>query len=517
MRHVDSRRIAVGLAIAAVVAMNTGCGDKTNAPTDLEHDHGDGLIQTTVWSSTHEAFVELPHLLAGVPEDVFIHLTDLHAAGPVTSGSLTLEWSDESGASFVRVVSSPERPGFYRAEVLIPSPGYWHLLLTPEGAAEPVVIDGIHVVTNPIEALHDHAEITDPVDDVITMTKPQQWRLGTVSTPVRRETFTTQVRVAATVEAPPERRVVVVTPVPGRVTLVPGRGLVVLGDRVTAGEALVAIRVPLTGDGSALAGAEADLVRAQQDLQLAEAELERARALVAADAAPARRVEEAEADVTAARARFEASRRLLAGDSDAPEMVLCAPIDGVVVAVNASPGEHIEAGDSVLTVLDPTRVWVRGRIPETALHDLPPEPVARLGMHGDVNQVCDVEGATLVYLAPEIDPASRTASVVYALDNIDNHLRVGQSLGLSLDTRTSVDGLVIPTSALVDEHGRPVVFVQTAGEIFIKRHVTVGGNDGSRCLILSGLTEGERVVARAAWAVKLAGADTAAPAHGHAH
>jgi hypothetical protein len=106
---------------------------------------------------------------------------------------------------------------------------------------------------------------------------------------------------------------------------------------------------------------------------------------------------------------------------------------------------------------------------------------------------------------------------VYAIDNDDLHLRVGQSLGLALDTVTVTDGVVVPNAALIDEHGRPVVFVQLAGDTFVKRHVTVGGNDGARSLILDGLEPGERVVARAAWAVKLAGTATAAPGHGHTH
>jgi len=129
----------------------------------------------------------------------------------------------------------------------------------------------------------------------------------------------------------------------------------------------------------------------------------------------------------------------------------------------------------------------------------------------------DIEGAELVYLAPEIDPASRTAAVVYAIDNHDLHLRVGQSLGLALDTRTVLDGLLVPSSALIDEHGRPVVFVPLDGERFVRRHVTVGGHDATHSLITSGLDDGDRVVTRAAWAVKLAGAGTAVPGHGHTH
>jgi multidrug efflux pump subunit AcrA (membrane-fusion protein) len=94
---------------------------------------------------------------------------------------------------------------------------------------------------------------------------------------------------------------------------------------------------------------------------------------------------------------------------------------------------------------------------------------------------------------------------------------VGRSVGLRLETRRTVEAVVVPSRALVDEQGRTVVFVQTGGERFEKRFVEVGGDDGSRCVILSGLTAGERVVVESAWVVKLAAADDAVPAHGHTH
>lgn len=329
------------------------------------------------------------------------------------------------------------------------------------------------------------------------------------------EDFAHPLRVAATVEAPPARRLVITTPVTGVVGPLAHGRLPVLGQTVQAGAPLLEVRVPLTGNAAELVAAEAELIRTREDLGLARAELERAESLLSAGAAARKRVDEARAAVAAQEARHQAAARLLQGSE--PARVIRAPISGVVVAVNASPGSLVPAGGAVLTVLDPSVVWVRGHIPETALDHLPPAPRARLGIHGDLNRACDIEGARLVYLAPEIDRASRTAAVVYEVDNHDLHLRPGQSLGLALSTRTSQGGMVIPRDALVDEHGRPVVYVQTGGESFVKRYLTLGGEDGRRCLVTDGLQAGERVVVQAPWAVKLAGVATQVPGHGHTH
>ena len=518
MMLISNRRLAtLGTLLGLMVAL-AGCQQSSPAHSgDDGHDHGAEMLTVTGWSNAHEAFAEFPHLLAGVPATMYLHLTELASAGPVVDGAVTLFWSDSAGGTFLRTVPAPTKPGLYQAEISLPTAGHWTLEITPAGYDEAVVLPDIHVAASSLDALHDHGAHEVEGDGEVTMTKDQQWRLGVSSTPVRRETYTQPVRVAATVEAPPERRVAVTTPVAGRVSVFADRALPTLGTTVRAGDVLLAMRVPLTGDAGALAGAESDLVRANQDLQLAERELIRAQTLLAAGAASTRRVEEAEAAVAAARATQHAASRLLDGRGDEPARQIIAPIDGVVVALHVSPGQYVEAGTPVVTILDPTQVWVRGHIPETALGDLPSAPRARLGIHGDVNTTCDIEGAALIYLAPEIDPASRTAAVIYAVDNHDLHLRPGQSLGLALDTHTTTDGLVVPTSALVDEHGRPVVFIQTAGETFVKRHVTLDGHDGHRALVATGLAEGERVVIEAAWAVKLAGADTAAPGHGHTH
>ncbi|MHB1298497.1 MAG: efflux RND transporter periplasmic adaptor subunit, partial [Gemmatimonadaceae bacterium] len=78
-------------------------------------------------------------------------------------------------------------------------------------------------------------------------------------------------------------------------------------------------------------------------------------------------------------------------------------------------------------------------------------------------------------------------------------------------------GVVIPSSAVLEEDGRPVAYVQLHGEAFEKRDLTVGGAEGGRTLVLSGIRPGEYVVTGAPYQVRLASLSTAVPAEGHAH
>jgi multidrug efflux pump subunit AcrA (membrane-fusion protein) len=80
-----------------------------------------------------------------------------------------------------------------------------------------------------------------------------------------------------------------------------------------------------------------------------------------------------------------------------------------------------------------------------------------------------------------------------------------------------VEGVIVPTAAILDENGNPIAFVQPEGETFEKRNLTLGGTDGGFTLVLSGITEGERVVTGASYQVRLASLSTTVPAHGHEH
>jgi multidrug efflux pump subunit AcrA (membrane-fusion protein) len=69
----------------------------------------------------------------------------------------------------------------------------------------------------------------------------------------------------------------------------------------------------------------------------------------------------------------------------------------------------------------------------------------------------------------------------------------------------------------MEEQGSYFCYVQTEGESFQKRELRIGGNDGQYVQVLSGVAEGERVVTKGAYNIKLSTAAGTLPAHGHEH
>ena len=118
--------------------------------------------------------------------------------------------------------------------------------------------------------------------------------------------------------------------------------------------------------------------------------------------------------------------------------------------------------------------------------------------------------------AESLNPQSRTVPITFAADNRVLGLAVGQSVFLHLLMNETKPAPVVPASAIVDDAGRPIVFVQVEGESFERRPVTVGAREGELVQV-SGVKPGEHVVTKGAHLVRLASLSTSVPAHGHVH
>ena len=88
---------------------------------------------------------------------------------------------------------------------------------------------------------------------------------------------------------------------------------------------------------------------------------------------------------------------------------------------------------------------------------------------------------------------------------------------LHVETAKATNTIAVPDSAMVEEDGQFVAFVQLAGETFEKREVNVGLRDTGFVQVLDGIKEGERVVTKGAYPIRLSSISGVIPAHGHAH
>jgi membrane fusion protein, heavy metal efflux system len=314
----------------------------------------------------------------------------------------------------------------------------------------------------------------------------------------------TTVRVSGTIEPAAGRYAEVTAPIGGLVDAASVASSPAPGQRVARGQTL-AILTPALGEGGS--------VYAAARAELAEAEDEHARAtrLYAAEAVPERRVHEARIRLTAAR---EAVAGLGGAGSSGGRLVVRSPIAGVVARRNIAPGGRVDAGTTLFTVVDPSVVWLTAQVPAADAMRVGRGTIATFRVDGSDRLF---ETVRMVSTGSLIDSLTRTVPVIYEVPNVGNAIPVGASAQVDVRTGARQSGVVIPSSAILDEDGRPVAYVQLHGEAFEKRALTLGGAEGGRTLVLSGIQPGEYVVSGAPYQVRLASLSTAVPEHGHAH
>ena len=123
---------------------------------------------------------------------------------------------------------------------------------------------------------------------------------------------------------------------------------------------------------------------------------------------------------------------------------------------------------------------------------------------------------TVLTTGAALDPTTRTVPVLLEVSNLDNRLRINESTPVELYSSEGSSSTAVPRTAVYEDAGMDVVFVQAGGESFERRIVTVGPHYNGWVAILRGLNPGERVVTTGGYHVKLA-STSAEVGHGHAH
>jgi RND family efflux transporter MFP subunit len=194
--------------------------------------------------------------------------------------------------------------------------------------------------------------------------------------------------------------------------------------------------------------------------------------------------------------------------------ILRAPIAGVLASRHATTGANVVAGSTLFEIADVTQVQVTGRIPEAQAVHAARTTAAEVEVAGREPIPIPRRATTLGRV---LDPVTRTLPIAFALDNRAFRLPLGQSVFLRLLMEESAPRVVVPLGAIVDDAGRPIVFVQIGGEAFERRPVTLGLREGDAVQVLEGIRAGERVVSKGSHLVRLASLSTQVPAHGHVH
>jgi HlyD family secretion protein len=285
-----------------------------------------------------------------------------------------------------------------------------------------------------------------------------------------------------------------------------------LGDRVRRGQLIAKIedREIVEQVRQAEAShqvAEATIRQREADLKLAETSVERSRNLYGRQLLPRQTLDDAEARYTAAVAQVDLARAQMAQSAARLQELrinlantnVTSPVDGFVARRNVDPGAWVSQNAGVASIVDISSLRLVANVVEKDL---------RMVSAGDPGLVevdafpGEVFKGRIARVSPILDPATRTAPLEVEIPNPDYRLKPGMYAKVNLEIEARENVLIVPKLAVVDSEGQRGVYQASAENRAVFRPVKVGLENNERAEILSGVDEGDVIIAAGAGALR---------------
>lgn len=166
------------------------------------------------------------------------------------------------------------------------------------------------------------------------------------------------------------------------------------------------------------------------------------------------------------------------------------PIEGIVIEKNVFEGMNVEPGKILFTITDLSHIWVLADIYEQDLASI------HMGQKAEVFIDAYPDKAfkgTITFINYVVDPSTRTTKIRIEIDNTNFLLKPAMYAKVLINDQIG-QGLALPSDALIDTGKRKIVFVEQKPGYFLPRDVQLGLKVDQYYQVLSGLSEGEKVV-----------------------
>jgi len=287
-----------------------------------------------------------------------------------------------------------------------------------------------------------------------------------------------------------------------------------IGDRVAKGGVLARVESRELQEQVRQAEASFEVARAtvrqrEADLKFAQTNLDRTRSLFERQLLPRQTLDDADARHQSAQAQLDLSRaQFTQAQARLDELKITlastdikSPVDGFVGKRLLDPGAFVSPNTAVVALVAIDRVRLVANIVEKDLRRV------RVGSAADV-EVDAFPGETfsghVARVAPVLDPATRTAQMEVEVPNRDFRLKPGMYSRVKLTVATKAQALTVPVNAVVTIEGKKGVFQVKDGatKLAAFQPIATGLEDAARIEVLSGLSDGARIVTTGAAALR---------------
>lgn len=464
-------------------------------------------LSYTIYTEKSELFAEFRSLVQGDSTKLAGHFTKLgEFFSAITEGTITLTLTvGDNVVSQASTVSSS--PGIFRYAIVPGKTGIGKMVfdIQTKDYADQIVIDNVTVFTDAKAAQAAQKEVTK--GNEISYLKEQAWKVEFANMAVTPQSFNEIIKTTGEILPAQGDEMVVTANTNGIVTSSGNKAVV--GTSVRAGEMLFIISGKNLTDGNT----ETRFTQAKVAYNKAKADFDRAQELVKDNIVSQR-------DFLETKARYETEQvnyNNLSRNYQSGGQKVGSPISGFVKNILVTEGQYVSVGDPIASISQNRSLVLKAEVSQKYFSKLPRIASANFKTAYD-NKTYSIESLNgrLLSFGKSNDVSTLFIPVTFSFDN-KGEVIPGSLVDVYLKLQPFDGAIVIPVSSLIEEQGIFYAYVQTAGESFVKRELTLGGSDGIQVQVMDGLIEGERVVTKGAYQIKLATASGVIPAHGHAH
>jgi Cu(I)/Ag(I) efflux system membrane fusion protein len=184
--------------------------------------------------------------------------------------------------------------------------------------------------------------------------------------------------------------------------------------------------------------------------------------------------------------RVEAERQLTT------TVTIRTPIAGAIESLEVREGMTVNAGATLAKITGLESVWLEAAIPEVQ------GALATLGQSVEVRLTAypaQVFNGQVVAVLPETNVETRTLRVRIELQNPTSELKPGMFAKVRLDASNNEPALYVASEAVIRSGTRNIVLRADDKGSFTPTEVQLGAEANGKSVILSGLAEGQQVVA----------------------
>jgi len=511
------RRIVVLVGSLSFGMLGCRAGDPKHEGTSAAPE----VWSVTAWGERYEVFAETGPLVAGTTATSNAHVTVLAGFAPLKQGSVSLVLRGAGGPEQVFRQERPKRDGIYPIELMPRAEGTFDLVFRIDSAAgaEDLAAGRVRIGS----AASPGARIgqdSAAAGGGVSFLKEQQWRTDFATAWVREGTLAESVEGPAQVKPSGGGEVVLTAALDASVASSPWPHV---GADVSA-DGIVFRLVPRV-TGRSLPELRADTSSLEGEVDVARRRVERLVELLRVEATSQAELERARATVSGLEGRLASARggvavatNLAEGRDPATIVAVRAPWAGRVAELSVSPGQTVAAGAPLGRLVRIRPLWIVVALRPEAASRAHAAPTGLFLKRPGQQTPLEVSARDLrlVSSSPEVDPRTASVSVILEVNRSASDLPLGSTVAAELLLPGEKRGIVVPLSALLDDSGTTVAYVQFAGESFGRREVRVLHRLGNEALV-DGLRPGERLVTLGGSAVRRSSLLSAGAPEGHVH